>query len=136
MTDQTFHIVLQIAGFIQLGMIFLSVAAGRITEKLDVVHVLPPIHRQMYLAYSFYVVLTIAALGLGCIFFPEEIASGKGLGRGVALFGVIFWTGRLLLQFRYDIKPYLRRKWMSFGYHALLPVFAGLVVIYVVAVVR
>ena len=133
MANEPLHIVLQIAGIVQLGMVLLVFISGRVTRKLDAVHILPPVHRQMYLAYSLYVAGTIAALGLFCTFFPEEISSEEGLGRAVAIFGAIFWTGRLVLQFRYDINSYLRKKWMQVGYQALTPVFLGLAVVYIVA---
>ncbi|MGE3800832.1 MAG: hypothetical protein AB7H80_07410 [Candidatus Kapaibacterium sp.] len=134
MANQPFHIILQIAGVVQLGMVLLVFISGRVTRKLDAVHILPPVHRQMCLAYRLYVAGTITALGLFCVFFPEDISSEKGLGRAVAIFGAIFWTGRVVLQFRYDINGYLRKKWMRVGYQALAPVFLGLAVVYIVAV--
>ena len=135
MTTQTFHTLVQIAGAVQLGMMVLGIVASKITGKLEVVHILPPIHRQMYLAYTGYIIATICALGLFCLLYPDEITSGNGLGRGVAIFGTLFWGGRLLLQFRYDIQPYLRKRWMRLGYYGLTPVFLGLVVVYVIAAV-
>lgn len=91
---------------------------------------LPRLHRQMYLTYSGYIVLTITALALICLLCAEEIASGTRLARAFCVFGLLFWGIRLVLQSVFDAKPFLTTWWLRVGYHALTVLFGGLTLIF------
>lgn len=81
------------------------------------------LHRQMYWVYGGYVVLSIIALGSLSIFNSAELASGRGLARGVCAYIAIFWGIRLSLQPVLDVKPFLTTWWLKAGYSMLTLLF-------------
>jgi hypothetical protein len=76
---------------------------------------LPRLHRQMYWVYGGYVVLSIVALGLICLFNSRELANGSSLARSVCGYMALFWGVRLSLQAVLDVKEYLTAWWLIAG---------------------
>ena len=93
MSHETLIILLRIAGAGQICMavVFLLAVPSILNWKTTLDN-MPRLHRQIHQVYSKYVVGTVATLGLFSLLFPEDIASGKGLGAGVALFTGCFWV--------------------------------------------
>ena len=92
--------------------------------------VLSKLHRQMYWVYGGYVVLSIAAFGLICIFNAAEIAQGSPLARGLCAYIALFWGIRFALQWVFDARPFLTRWWLRAGYHVLSGFFAAFTLIF------
>src|SRR4249920_3467513 len=92
--------------------------------------VLSRLHRQMYWIYGAYVVLSIAAFGLICLFNSNELASGSGLARAICGFIAIFWGGRLALQWVLDVEAHLSTWWLRLGYHVLTILFASFTLLF------
>ena len=68
-----------------------------------------PIVRQMAIVHHVYIVAVLIGFAALCFFFPEDLASGRGLGRALAAGMSLFWLGRIPIQlFVYDRE--LRRK--------------------------
>lgn len=85
---------------------------------------LPKLHYQMYFIYGGYVVLNIVAFGVLCVWHASEIAAGSPLARGFCGYVAFFWGIRLALQAVMDAKPYLKKWWLTAGYHLLTVLFA------------
>ena len=95
---------------------------------------LPSIVRQLFWTYGGYLVGAIVFLGAASVLWAGEVASGIGLGRGVAILTAVFWGVRLLIGwFVFDAEPFLDRTWKRCGYELLNVNFALLVTIYTVA---
>lgn len=68
-----------------------------------------PLVRQMAIVHHAYIVAVLVGFAGLCFFYPNELASGRGLGRALAAGISIFWLGRIPIQlFVYDRE--LRRK--------------------------
>jgi hypothetical protein len=115
--------IVYLAGFGQLSVL---VAAALVPFQLDwrkEFAPLPKLHRQMYLVYGGYVVLSIISLGSLSVLYSQELASADGIARGVCTYAALFWGIRLSLQTVLDAKPYLVRWWLRAGYHLLSVLF-------------
>lgn len=117
-----------------VGQLCVLVASAMVPQTLDwwtVLAPLPKLVRQLFWIYGFYVVLSIVALGLICIFNAQEIASRSPLARAFCLYVACFWGIRLGLQFFLDAKPYLSRWYLHVGYHLLTVLFVTFTVVMV-----
>ncbi len=124
------------AGIGQLGVLVASALVPFQLNWKTQLAGLPPLLRQMFWVYGGYVVLSIVALGLLCVFNATELAAGSPLARGVCLYAAAFWGIRLGLQGVFDAKPFLTRWWLTAGYHALTLVFVALTAILGYAAIR
>lgn len=91
---------------------------------------LPRLHRQMYVIYGGYIVLSIvtfAALSLGL---SAELAGGTPLARAVNGYIAVFWGVRVALQGVMDVKPFLSGPLDQIGYHGLTLVFLFLTLLH------
>jgi hypothetical protein len=89
----------------------------------------------MYWVYGGYVVLSIIAFGLICLFNAGELASGSRLARSMCAFMAVFWGIRLALQTRLDVKDHLTAWWLTAGYHLLTVIFIYLATLFAIATV-
>ena len=130
-STETFITLVRIAGIGQICMmiVFMLTVPGAL-RWADTLRTMPRLHRQIHTAYSKYVQFTGIGLGIFSAVFPEDIASGAGLGQAVALFTGMFWAGRLLLQKLYDTRPYLTTPLLLAGYHTLTVIFTLLTALY------
>ena len=125
-----------IAGFAQLSVLIASsLVPLRLRWKEDLA-ALPRLHRQLFWVYGGYVVMSIVALGLICIFNAEALAAGSRLARSVCLYGLVFWGVRLALQAVLSVRPYLTAWWLIAGEVVLTLLFAFFVFVYGWAVFR
>ena len=92
--------------------------------------VLSKLHRQMYWVYGGYVVLSIVAFGLICIFNSAEIAEGSPLARALCAYIALFWGIRFALQWVFDARPFLTHWWLRVGYHVLSGFFVAFTLIF------
>ncbi len=121
------------AGIGQLGVLC---AAAIVPFQLDWRRELSPLsklHRQMYLVYGGYIVLTIIAFASISLLNASELASGSGLARAFCTYVAIFWGIRLVLQAVFDVKEHLTAWWLTAGYHLLTVLFVALTAIYAIA---
>jgi hypothetical protein len=95
--------------------------------------VLNRLQRQMYWVYGGYVVLSIIALGLICLFNAHELAAGGRLARSVCAYIAIFWGIRLALQTKLDVKSHLTTWWLAAGYHLLTLFFIYFTAVFTIA---
>ena len=91
---------------------------------------------QLFWTYGGYLVGAIVFLGTASLLWADEIAAGRGLGRGVAVATAAFWGVRLLLGwFVFDSEPFLDRTWKRLGYELLNVNFVLLTTLYAVVAV-
>ena len=115
------------------------VASALVPVSLDwkqTLEPLPSIVRQLFWTYGGYLVGAIVFLGAASVLWADEVASGSGLGRGVAVLTALFWGVRLLLGwFVFDAQPFLDRTWKQLGYELLNVNFALLTTLYTAAAI-
>ena len=125
-----------LAGIGQLGILIASSLVPFQLKWKTELAVLSRLHRQMYWIYGAYVVLSIAAFGLICLFNANELANGSGLARAVCGYIGIFWGGRLALQWVLGVEGHLSIWWLRLGYHVLTILFAGFTLLFAFAALR
>lgn len=107
--------LITIAGAAQLCVLIASALVPiRLRWRAQLV-VLPRLHQQMYWVYGGYVVFSIIAFGLICLFNAAELASGSRLARSVCAYMSSFWGIRLSLQVVLDVKEHLTAWWLYAG---------------------
>jgi len=135
MLRQFLPLLITIAGFAQLSVLVASALVPlRLNWKNDL-QVLNRLQRQMYWVYGGYVVLSIVAFGLLCIFNAQELASGTRLARCVTAYMAVFWGIRLALQTQLDVKSHLTTWWLAAGYHLLTLFFLYFTAVFIMATV-
>ncbi len=119
-----------VAGIAQLSILIASAVVPFRLKWKQALTALPRLHRQMYLVYGGYVVLSIVCLGLISVFQAAELATGSGLARAFCGYVCLFWGVRLSLQLILEARPYLTTWWLKCGYHTLSILFAALTLLY------
>jgi hypothetical protein len=125
--------LITVAGFAQLSVLVASALVPlRLNWKTDL-QALNRLQRQMYWVYGGYVVLSIIAFGLICLFNAHELASGSRLARSMNAYMAVFWGIRLSLQTVLDVNSHLTTWWLALGYHLLTLFFLYFVTVFVIA---
>lgn len=58
---------------------------------------------QVFAVHAAYIILTVGAMGVFCLWRPEFFREGGEVGRALAGFMALFWTSRVITQlFHYD----------------------------------
>jgi hypothetical protein len=127
--------IIVLAGVAQLSVLVASaLVPARLNWRNDL-QVLNRLQRQMYWVYGGYVVLSIIALGLICIFNADELAAGSRLARSVCAYIAVFWGIRLALQTQLDVKTHLVTWWLTAGYHMLTLLFVLFTTVFAIATI-
>ncbi len=114
-TDDLLTNLIRLAGLLQLSVLVASALVPTQLNWREGLANLPRLYRQLFWTYGGYVVGMIIFLGVLCIAFPGELASGDPLGRFLCGFIAVFWGVRLTLQWWLDARPYLTRWWLVAG---------------------
>ena len=130
MTTEVLARVLFTAGVAQFGVLVASALVPFRLNWRKELSSLSRLHRQMYLVYGGYVVMSIVAFALLSIFNARELASGSGLARGVCGYIAVFWGVRVVLQGVFDVKEHLTAWWLKAGYFILTVLFASFTLVY------
>ncbi|HEV2293011.1 MAG TPA: hypothetical protein VGR35_04095 [Tepidisphaeraceae bacterium] len=125
------ELLITIGGVLHLGILIASALVPGALEWKRELEKLRPLSRQLIWVHGAFIVLTIVGFGAISLIAPRELASGTTLARAFCAFVAIFWLCRLGVQlFVFDAAPFLTRRYLKIGYHALTIVFMTLVVIY------
>ncbi|MEX2318195.1 MAG: hypothetical protein WD669_13640 [Pirellulales bacterium] len=124
-----------IAGVGQLSVLVASALVPLRLNWRTQFAVLPRLHRQMVWVYAGYVVLSIVAFSLICLFNAAELASGTRLARSVCAYMAVFWGIRLSLQAVLDVKEHLTAWWLYAGEIVLTILFVSFTTIFGLAAV-
>lgn len=87
-----------------LGQILLGLASLAIPKIFDYrreLYKLPPLLRQMFITYSFYILGTNFFIGIVSMALPRQLLNGSGLALAFSIYAALYWTARLCVQFFY-----------------------------------
>jgi hypothetical protein len=133
MLRHSLPILITIAGAGQLSVLIgAALVPIRLNWRTDL-QVLNRLQRQMYWIYGGYVVLSITALGLICLFNAHELAAGSRLARSMCAYMAVFWGVRLALQAKLDVKSHLTTWWLAAGYRLLAVFFLYFATVFAMA---
>jgi hypothetical protein len=91
---------------------------------------LPRLHRQMYVIYGGYIVLSIVTFSALSLVLSHEMAGGTPLARAVNGYIAVFWGVRVALQGVMDVGPYLSSGLDRLGYRGLTLIFLFLTLLH------
>ena len=117
-------------GLAQWSVLIASATVPIQLEWKSTFAVLPRLHQQLIWCYAAFIAASIVALGLVCVVYSAELASGEPLARAICIYGATFWGVRLALQAVFDVKPFLKSGWLRAGYHTLTVLFVSFVAVY------
>ena len=127
-----------LAGIAHFGILIASATIPFALNWKDSFKGLPPLLRQLFWVYGFFIVFMIIAFGVISIVHAETLAmAASPLARTVSGLIAAFWFARLMVQFFvFDARPYLVNWIYRIGYHGLTVVFVYLVVVFTYAAFR
>ena len=113
-----------IGGVFHLGTLLASAQVPRELRFSKELAKVSPLLRQWILVAGGYIVYNLTAFGVISLAFAPALASGAPLARALCAYIALFWLARLLIQlFVFDAKPFLRTRFLRWGYHGLTLVF-------------
>jgi hypothetical protein len=92
---------IQIAGAVQLAIGLANLPlAGRLQYRKNLAGA-SAIVRQVFYVHAAYIVLVVLGFAALSLLFPDELVSGRSLGRFLSTFLAIFWLLRVPIQLFY-----------------------------------
>ena len=129
--SRTLLVLVFFAGLGQLALAIGSLAIPYLLGWREDVAKLRPLTRQVFWNYSAYIWVTNVAFGLLSTFAPGALLDGSTLARAVSAFIVLYWGGRLAVQFLYfDRSAMPRGPLFVLGEAALVSLFCYLALVY------
>jgi hypothetical protein len=129
--------LVRLGGAIQLAILFASALVPGVLDWKVELRRLPPLLRQLIWVHGAFIVFVIVGFGVISVCLAAQLTSGTPLARSVCGLIAVFWLARLGIQFFvFDAKPYLGRRLLRFGYHALTVAFAYLAIVFSVVAWR
>src|SRR5207249_8341700 len=124
MKTSTLITLLQIAGFLHLGLLGAGLLMPRAVHLCQHVAALPIFIRRLFWVYYSFIGLCLVSFGCITTGLASALAAGGSLARAVCIFLAAFWTLRLIAAtFIFDVRPYLTNAFWRLGYHATNVVF-------------
>jgi hypothetical protein len=93
--------LLWIAGLIQLAMVAANIYLPRKLKYRENLAEVTPMFRQIFIVHAAYIVGVVLLFAVLTLTFGAELASGRGLGRFLAVAMCAFWLCRVPLQLLY-----------------------------------
>ena len=127
-----------LAGVAHFGILIASATVPFALNWRESFKGLPPLLRQLFWVYGFFIVLMIIAFGLISLVHAETLAmAASPLARTVCGLIAVFWFARLMVQFFvFEARSYLVNWVYRLGYHGLTVVFVYLVLVFTYAALR
>ena len=88
-----------LAGLAQLGMVAVGAQVPRVFGWSEDLARLRPSNRRLFWVYGAFIVLANLGFGLLSLVYAGEIAAGRGMAGGFALFAGLYWLARLAVQY-------------------------------------
>ena len=131
MKSELLNTALTLAGIAHFGILIASANAPKALNWKETLKPLPPLLRQMFWVYGWFIVLVIVSFGTITLVHTDALASGVPLARWMCGMIAVFWGVRLIVQFFiFDAKPFLTNWFYTAGYHGLTIVFIFLTAVY------
>jgi hypothetical protein len=108
-----------LGGLAHLGMVGVGLRVPGIFGWKEDLARLRPANRRLFWVYGAFIVLANVGFAVLSLAYPREIAAGRGLAGGFALFVGLYWAARLAVQiFAFDTEDWpaeARRPWARHG---------------------
>jgi hypothetical protein len=101
LSDQTIITLLTLSGIGHIAISVGSIAVPKLLDWKKHVDAGPPLFRQVYWTYSAYIKLVNIAFGVVSIIATHELIGPSLLAKCINLFIIIYWVGRMGLEFFY-----------------------------------
>jgi hypothetical protein len=101
MNDQTLITLLILSGVAHIIMSLLSITVPTMLNWKPHLDAAPPLLRHVFWTYSAYIKLVCISIGLVSIIGAHELLGPSILAKSLNLFIVVFWVGRLGVEFFY-----------------------------------
>jgi len=92
-------ILVILAGAAHFGLVAVGSQVPRVFRWKDDLARLGPANRRLFWIYGIFIVLANLGFGVLSVAYAPEIAAGKGVAGGFALFVGIYWAARLAVQY-------------------------------------
>jgi len=94
--DKTWVIL---AGLAHFGMVAVGSQVPRVFRWKEDLARLGTANRRLFWIYGIFIVMANVGFGVLSLAYAGEIAAGKGLAGGFALFAGLYWAARLAVQY-------------------------------------
>ncbi|GHN02397.1 hypothetical protein WSM22_38860 [Cytophagales bacterium WSM2-2] len=101
MTEETLVTLIILSGAGHIIMSICTLAVPKLLEWKKHFQVLPPLLRQVFWTYSWYIKGVNTSFGIVSIFFAHELAGTSPLAGCINIFIAIYWAGRIGVDFLY-----------------------------------
>jgi hypothetical protein len=120
-----------VAGLLHFGVLLASALVPQVLDwRTDLARV-APLTRRLVWVHGAYIVGTIVFFGVLATLLPAALAAGTPLARTLCAFIALFWSVRLLLQYRVlYAREALAGPLLATGYHGLTLVFLYFAVVF------
>jgi len=126
-----------LAGVAHFGMVAVGSQVPRVFGWTAELARLSAANRRLMWVYGAFIVLANVGFGALSLAYPEEIASGRGLGGGFALMVGLYWLARLAVQYlAFDTPDWPRRARTPLARHGLGGILLVMSGIYLAAFLR
>lgn len=122
------------AGLAHLGLVAVGSRVPRAFRWYEELGRLGPSNRRLMWVYGVFIAGSNVGFGALSLGYSGEIARGKGLGGGLALFLGLYWAARLATQYLvFDVPDWPREGRHPLAKHGLGAVFLALSTVYLAA---
>jgi hypothetical protein len=120
-----------LAGMAQWGLVLVGVHVPRVFGWKEDLARLWPRNRRLFWVYGLFTALSNLGFGALSLVYPREIARGKGVAGGLALFLGLYWVARLGVQYgAFNTSDWPREGRSALGRHGMGAVFFLLALVY------
>ena len=124
-------VLILLAGLLHFGVLLASALVPQVLDWRTELARVAPLTRRLVWVHGGYIVGCIVFFGLLATLQPAALAAGTPLARAVCAFIGLFWSVRLLLQYRVlYAREALAGPFLAAGYHGLTLVFLFFAVVF------
>lgn len=122
-----------LAGLAHFGLVAVGSQVPRVFRLRDVLAPLGAAPRRLIWTWGAFIVLANLGFGALSLAYAGEIAEGKGLAGGLALFIGLYWAARLVCQYAAFNTPDWPRDGGAVAKHGLGLLFLAMTLVYLAA---
>jgi hypothetical protein len=123
--------LLQIAALLHVGLLWAGLSMPKAVSLNSHLAQVPVFIRRLFYVYYGFIGMILIAFGVMTFSYAAPMVAGEPVARGLCLLMAVFWAVRLVAAiFLFDVRPYLRNRFLRLGYFGLNCVFVYLVILY------